>query len=44
MTMYPDDEAGGTPGMFGPRVPVPDDAPLLDHVIGRSGRDPHWSP
>jgi uncharacterized protein (TIGR03086 family) len=32
----------GTPGMFGPPVAVPDDAPLLDRVIGLSGRDPGW--
>lgn len=34
----------GTPGMFGPRVQRPDTAPLLDRVIGMSGRDPNWSP
>ena len=28
--------------IFGPVVPVPDDAPLLDRVIGLSGRDPKW--
>jgi uncharacterized protein (TIGR03086 family) len=31
-------------GLFGPPVDVPDDAPLLDRVIGLTGRDPDWSP
>ena len=31
-------------GLFGPVVHVPNDAPLLDRVIGLSGRDPRWSP
>ncbi len=29
-------------GLFGPVVPVATDAPLLDRVIGLSGRDPRW--
>jgi len=31
-------------GLFGPVVEVPGDAPLLDRVIGLTGRDPAWSP
>ena len=31
-------------GLFGPPVEVPDDAPLLDRLIGLSGREPEWSP
>jgi uncharacterized protein (TIGR03086 family) len=33
----------GSPGLFGPPVPVPDDAPLLDRLIGLTGRDPSWA-
>jgi uncharacterized protein (TIGR03086 family) len=31
-------------GLFGPVVEVPEDAPLLDRVLGLSGRQPRWSP
>jgi uncharacterized protein (TIGR03086 family) len=34
----------GTPGLFGPPVPVAADAPLLDRLIGKAGRDPGWRP
>lgn len=34
----------GTPGLFGPPVQVPDDAPLLDRLLGLTGRDPQWAP
>jgi uncharacterized protein (TIGR03086 family) len=30
--------------IFGPAITVPADAPLLDRVIGLTGRDPAWSP
>ncbi len=31
-------------GPFGPPVPVPSDAPAMDRLAGRTGRDPSWSP
>lgn len=30
--------------IFGPPVPVPDDAPLVDRAIAMSGRRPDWKP
>jgi len=36
--------ASGIPGLFGDEVPVPADAPMLDRVLGASGRDPAWEP
>lgn len=34
----------GSPGLFGPPVQVPDNAPQLDRLIGLTGRDPGWRP
>ncbi|MFD2093986.1 TIGR03086 family metal-binding protein [Blastococcus deserti] len=31
-------------GLFGPVVPVPEDAPPFERLLGRTGRDPRWSP
>ncbi|WP_369270248.1 TIGR03086 family metal-binding protein [Streptomyces sp. R11] len=37
-----DDDRGG--GIFGPVIPVPDEAPMLDRAVGLSGRAPGWRP
>jgi uncharacterized protein (TIGR03086 family) len=37
-------DPNGTPGLFGPPVAVPDDAPLLSRLLGLTGRDPGWQP
>ena len=31
-------------GLYGPRVPVPDDAPAFDRLLELTGRDPGWRP
>ncbi len=31
-------------GQYGPAVPVPDDAPAIDRLMGFVGRDPAWRP
>ena len=31
-------------GQYGPAVPVPDDAPAVDRLMGFVGRDPAWRP
>ena len=40
--MEPWDEILRTSGQYGPRVPVPDDAPAQDRLLGFIGRDPAW--
>lgn len=40
-TMLTDEWRGAD---FGPQVAVPDNAPVLDRLLGFSGRDPNWAP
>ncbi|MEU4708577.1 TIGR03086 family metal-binding protein [Nocardia salmonicida] len=37
-------DPAGTPGLFGPIVEIPADAPALDRLLGLTGRDPAWRP
>lgn len=34
----------GRVGLFGPVVPVPEDGPVLDRIVGLTGRNPAWTP
>jgi uncharacterized protein (TIGR03086 family) len=40
--MEPLDEVLRASGQYGPKVPVPADAPVQDRLIGFIGRDPGW--
>lgn len=42
--LKPAEDDPGREGMFGPVVEVPEDAPLIDRVVGFSGRRPDWQP
>jgi uncharacterized protein (TIGR03086 family) len=37
------EQAATRDAIFGPVVPIPDGAPLLDQVLGLAGRDPAWT-
>ena len=37
-------ELGREMQAYGPEFPVPHTAPVLDRMLGLTGRDPHWTP
>jgi uncharacterized protein (TIGR03086 family) len=37
------DEPEARKSLFGPRLPIADDAPLLDRTLAYAGRNPHWT-
>ncbi|MFJ9367701.1 TIGR03086 family metal-binding protein [Nocardia sp. NPDC101769] len=41
--MLRDTPREGIPGLFGPVVDIPAEAPLFDRVLGLTGRDPSWT-
>lgn len=41
--MLRDTPREGIPGLFGPVVDIPAEAPLLHRVLGLTGRDPVWT-
>ena len=42
--MEPLDDLLRSSGQYGPKVPVPGDAPAVDRLVGFIGRDPAWRP
>ncbi|MER5358572.1 hypothetical protein [Streptomyces sp. NPDC002785] len=42
--LTPSDTIPRSERIFGPPVPVPADAPLVDRAVAMSGRRPDWQP